>query len=219
MPLATVTVTRRRLLLAASVVAIGAGALVSDTACAQAVALLGLPSWVERLYLLPLALGLALYLVVGPAGTFRLPREDFTRRAKVVMLLIWAGAAALASAMFGAVYGRGALLDAAGLMVTHVIAQELLFRGALLGLAMRLWPAAAGEKDALHGEALLLSALVFGAAQLQYHGFALTKPALIQAARAAGIGLLIAVGRLKWRSLWPGATFHAINNFLFLARR
>jgi membrane protease YdiL (CAAX protease family) len=211
--------TQRRLLLAVAVVALGTGALVSDTACAHVVAVLALPSWVERLYLLPLALGLALYFAVGTDGTWRMPSKDFTRRAKVVMILIWIGAAALVSAFHVGVYGRGVLLDAVGLMVTHVVAQELLFRGALVGLAMRLWPAAPGEKDPLYGKALLLSAIVFGAAQLQYHGFELTKPALIQAARATVIGLLLATARLMWRSLWPGATFHAINNFLFLARR
>jgi membrane protease YdiL (CAAX protease family) len=195
----------------AALAVLGFVGLILDTAAHLAVTGLGLPEWVDRLYLVPLAIAVTLYLVTGPAGSWRLPERDFaTTRGRVIMILIWIGATALVVV----VAGRGNTLGAIGMMTTHLIAQELYFRGAVVQLGMKLWPAAASDRDPLYGPAVLVSALVFGAAQLQYNDFALTKPVIFQVLRAFVLGLFMAASRSYFRSLWPAATFHVINNFL-----
>jgi hypothetical protein len=205
----------RRLVLGAALVAAGWLGLFLDSAAHLAVTGIGLPGWVDRLYLVPLAVAATLYAITGPAGSWRLPERDFTTRSRVVMILIWLGAAAAACGLIALVRGRGAVLDGVALMTTHLIAQELYFRGALIQLGMRLWPAAPADPAPVHGPALLVASLVFAAAQLQYSGFELAKPEIYQAVRAFFLGLLMGFCRFHFRSLWPSATFFAINNFLF----
>jgi membrane protease YdiL (CAAX protease family) len=204
----------RRLAIGTALVAIGFAGLFLDSAAHLAVTGLGLPSWVDRLYLVPLAVAAALYAVTGPGGSWRLPEREFTTRSRVVMIVIWLGAAAATCGMVVLVNGRGAILDGIALMTTHLIAQELYFRGALIQVGMRLWPAAPSDRDPIYGPALLVASLVFAAAQLQYSGFELAKPVIYQALRAFFLGFLMAFSRVYFRSLWPSATFHAINNFL-----
>lgn len=83
------------------------------------------------------------------------------------------------------------------------LVEELIFRGVLLsGLMRRLravW-------------AVPLSAAIFGIVHLPDFGFAWhAVPALV------GLGLVLALLRLRSRSLWPAVTAHAANNLLAVA--
>ena len=92
-------------------------------------------------------------------------------------------------------------------LLTGLLAEELLFRGALQPLAAR----AVKSSPA----AVLISAAFFSASHLQHHGWSLAA-ALPQLALTLGFG--IALGWIAWlaRSIWPAALVHLINNALAL---
>ncbi len=78
--------------------------------------------------------------------------------------------------------------------------EELVFRGVLLSGLMRRLPT---------GLAVLASALVFGGVHLPDFRYAwYAVPALV------GLGLVLAMLRLRARSLWPAIVAHAANNLL-----
>jgi membrane protease YdiL (CAAX protease family) len=206
---------------AVALVVVGSGALVLDTASTALLQrlLAGRHVWLLDLHLPELVIALVLYLATGPAGTWRLPsRYDVSRRFSVGTPLVWLGVGIGSTALVMAVRGPGAWSKGVGLCVTHLLGQELLFRGAIYQLAERVWPARRDEPDGIAFWAVLASALLWGLAQLQYFGFAFSGPLAWQVVRALVFGLLMACARPYFRSLWPGAAFQAINNGLFVLR-
>jgi membrane protease YdiL (CAAX protease family) len=103
-------------------------------------------------------------------------------------------------------------------MITHIIAQELLFRGALVALAGRLWPPDAKKDGDASLVTLLVVSLVFGLAQLQYQESLLHSAPWWQVFRAFLVGLVMGVFRSSLRSVWASGCFHAFNNLIAAAR-
>jgi hypothetical protein len=211
---------RARVVAAVLLVVVAGGALVLDTASTALLRrlLAGRHGWLLDLHLPELVAGLALYFATGPAGTWRLPSKGMTPRQAWLVPVVWVGVWIVATGIVVAVAGRGAWSKAAGLVVTHVVGQELLFRGAVYQLAERVWPAKVDDPDGIAGWAVLFSGLLYGLAQLQYGGFAVTGPIVWMAVRAFLLGSIMAFARPYFRSLWPGATFHAISNGLYVLR-
>ena len=220
-PAADPTAPRRARVLAAVALVVVAGAvLVLDTASTALLRrlLAGRHGWLLDLHLPELVAGVALYLATGPAGTWRLPARGMTPRQAWLVPVVWLGVWVVATGLVVAVAGRGAWSRATGLVVTHVLGQELLFRGAVYQLAERVWPAPVSDPDGMSGWAVLLSGLLYGLAQLQYGGFTVTGPIVWMAVRALVLGSIMAFARPYFRSLWPGTTFHAISNGLSVLR-
>jgi membrane protease YdiL (CAAX protease family) len=100
------------------------------------------------------------------------------------------------------------------LMVTHLVAQELLFRGALVALAGRVWPSGGMDFGDVSGMTVLFTSLVFGFAQLQYNPTLYASAPWWQAFRAFVLGLVMVALRGGMRSIWASAAFHVFNNVI-----
>lgn len=181
-------------------------------------------AWISALHLLPLAISVGLYLACGPGDSWKLPRGEIKRG--WLAFPIWA-------AMTAAFFGLTLLVDdelskseralqTLDFMVLHVIGMQLLFQGALMSLAGRIWPptivpvpgGTARECEEPSLSAILVVTLVFGLSQLQYHPTLLTWAPWRQVLGALGIGLFITFGRTISRSVWGATVVHAGSNLL-----
>lgn len=96
--------------------------------------------------------------------------------------------------MFQKIMGEPSGYLAIGILAP--LAEELVFRGAVLRTLLRLFP------DRKHWIAIIISALIFGAV----HGN------VIQFIHAAAIGLLLGWLYYRTDSIVPGVAFHWVNN-------
>jgi membrane protease YdiL (CAAX protease family) len=174
-------------------------------------------AWVRTLHLVPLLFSAVLYVACGPGDSWKPPREGVKRG--WLAIPIWA-------AMFGLVFAihwflrkdvsrTEVVIGVVDLMVTHLIAQELLFRGALVALANRLWPAdsPADLGDVSFGT-LAATSIVFALAQLQYQSSLAAAAPWWQVLRALVLGGFMCGLRGSLRSLWASALFHGFNNLM-----
>jgi hypothetical protein len=211
---------RPRIAAAAALIVVAGAVLVLDTGSTALLRrlLAGRHGWLLDLHLPELVAGVALYLATGAAGTWRLPSKGMTPRQAWLVPVVWLGVVVVAGGIAVVAAGWGVWSKAVGLLVTHILGQELLFRGAVYQLAARVWPPRIDDPDGLAGWAVLLSGLLWGLAQFQYGSFAVTGPIVWMAVRAFLLGSIMAFARPYFRSLWPGATFHAISNGLSVLR-
>jgi hypothetical protein len=205
----------------AALVAVGAGSLVLDGVAARGVQALGIWDGYARLFLASLLVSLVLYLASGPGDSFRLPRwtldgEAVRRRERIWMPAIWIGVALLGTCAMVGLGRPGSVVDAVGFLVTHPLAQVLLFQGALVQLAggSSVAGTAPSRRDLPFGPLLVVAALQ-GLSQLQYFA-SLSWSAGGQVLRGFFLGLLLCALRVYFGSLWPALALYAINGGLAL---
>jgi hypothetical protein len=190
-----------------------------DRGAAWGVRRWGLWDGCSRLFLISLGVSAVLWGVTGPDQSLLLPQSTIDgdrvpRKQQVGMVMIWMGVALLGSVVTVLINGKGALLDAAGALLTHPLAEAFLFQGALLQLAAR------GQKDTgassrrdLPFRAMLIVAFLQGLSQLQYWD-TWSSAAMGQALRVLFLSFLFNGARGYWGSLWPVLAGYAINNGL-----
>lgn len=154
---------------------------------------------------------------VGPGRFWRRPQPgSLDRRAWALVV----GYLAVAAAVYvGTDVWAPAIAGWRGVVAFHatgLVAEELLFRGALYGLVRRVVPRRALGPLSVP---VVATAVLFAVAHLQYHGFRLTGPALSQVAYTLPMGLLFGWLRERTGSLWPPVGLHAATNVLRLLPR
>jgi membrane protease YdiL (CAAX protease family) len=98
-------------------------------------------------------------------------------------------------------------------MVTGLLAEEFLFRGALYDQYLSLPDGFGGSKTAI-----ICSATLFGCSHLQYHHFVLTTAAGAQILYTIVLGVLLGIIRERSESIVPGIFVHMTGNaFVLLA--
>ena len=195
--------------------AVGALSLVLDRVEAYVAPANGIWATCFRLFLPSLLVSAVLYLATGPEGSFRLPVRSIdgdrvARANRAWMVGIPVGVALLGTAIIVALRGRGSLTDAVGFLLTHPLAQVLLFQGALLQLAAG--PSLADARD-FPFRAMLVVAALQGVSQLEYV-HALSWSAVGAVVRVFVLSLLFCSLRIQWGSLWPVLAGYAVNNGL-----
>lgn len=154
-----------------------------------------------------LAVCLALALAAGAAPALR-PRP-FTRRAALVAAA-WLAGTVLSLRLTGG-FRKFHGVDLVAFLGTGLLAEELLFRGALYQLALAALP---GRRLGPLAAADWISAAAFSLAHLQYHGYRLTPAAAAQLAVTFPMGLVLGWLRGETRSLAAPTAVHLANNLL-----
>ncbi len=121
-------------------------------------------------------------------------------------LVLTAIADFLVHAYLPPVHGASAI---AAFLLCGALAEELLFRGSVFGLAKQVW--GDGWKP------VLLSAGAFSLAHLQFHSFRFTPQAWAQIGYTLPMGIIFGILRWKSQRLWPSAALHIVNNCLALS--
>lgn len=108
--------------------------------------------------------------------------------------------------------GAGRTLLFTASMLSVALAEEFGFRGLLLNLMMRKY----GTDERGVSRAILLSALIFGAAHLL--GIFVSPPVtvLVQAVNAASAGVLFSVIYIRCRTIWAVVTVHFLVDWMAL---
>ena len=106
-------------------------------------------------------------------------------------------------------------IDVTSFLLTGLLAEELLFRGAVFTLAERV-VAPAGR---LPLAAVAISAATFGIQHLGYHGWHFTSAALTQVAYTTAFGVLLGLLRSWSGTLWVPAAVHLLNNLVTVLYR
>ena len=117
-----------------------------------------------------------------------------------------------------AVYGVGVYVpalprpeDVAAFMGFGLVAEELLFRGAIFSLCRRVFPAHAMLP-------IVWTSLLFGLQHLQYHHFHADAHALTQVAYTIPMGIVLGYVRSRTQRLRPAVVVHALNNAVTVMR-
>ena len=117
-----------------------------------------------------------------------------------------------------AVYGVGVYVpslprseDIAAFMGFGLLAEELLFRGAIFSLCCRVFPTHATLP-------IVWTAVLFGLQHLQYHHAHAGAPALTQIAYTIPMGLVLGYVRSATQRLGPCVFVHLLNNAVTLTR-
>lgn len=100
-------------------------------------------------------------------------------------------------------------------LVTGLLAEELIFRGALYELAEKVLPT---RKIWIFSLPTLWTAALFGLNHFQYHDFKLTGPAAVQMSYTFLGGLYFGYLRDKFGSIWAPAGIHFLCNLLVVIK-
>ncbi len=170
-------------------------------------------AWIPDSRLTSLLASAALYLWLRQPQGRRSSSQNVLPWSAAPLLLLsgtWLVATAIADFVvhiyLPPVHGASAI---AAFLLCGVLAEELLFRGAVFGLAEQVW--GDGWKP------VFLSAAAFSLAHLQYHSFRLTPQALAQIGYTLPMGMVFGILRWESQRLWPSAALHVANNCLALA--
>lgn len=162
-----------------------------------------------------LVLCAVLYAAVGPGRSWGRPRAGSWR--------VWAVAAAWLVAAGGVVAatdvyvpGVAGWRNAVAFHATRVLAEELLFRGALYQLVRRLAP---GRVAGPFSVPVVATAVLFALSHFQYHAFRLTVASVTQVAYNVPTGVLLGWLRERTGSVWSSVALHAATNSLRLVPR
>lgn len=98
-------------------------------------------------------------------------------------------------------------VDIIAFMLTGLLAEEFLFRGAIYDLVFNVSAHKVGAKLAIG-----YSALFFGLSHFQYHHFAFTQAALTQVMYTIVLGVLLGMIRNRSGSIWPCVLVHMVGN-------
>jgi membrane protease YdiL (CAAX protease family) len=176
-----------------------------------------------------------LYRLVAPysARLALLPDLRLTSIAILVAALVWVrpgigcrwvapefrssfAAACLISATFASVHITGVgkvqldrWQDVAAFLVTGVIAEELLCRGLVLGVALKVF-----QGRSSHVAAIFWSVAIFALMHHQHHGFRFDASAWLQVAWTVPLGAVTAVLTVRSRSLMPAVLVHGLDNLI-----
>jgi membrane protease YdiL (CAAX protease family) len=164
-------------------------------------------AWVRVPSLLACA---AMFFITNPADSYRLPQATSITFSVVALALLWllpAAYAVLVAKIWVPSLPRW--IDVVAFMLTGLLAEELLFRGAIFQMATR----AAGSHTALAAwAAVLVSAGFFALQHIQYHGFQLSPAAAVQISYTFVMGIVFGLLRHKTGSIWTPIAVHMINN-------
>ena len=203
-----------------AILSLGLLSIVDDNAYAFARAHAPALEWIGRFRVASLATCLGLYLTTGPGRSYRLPGRDAQWRVVALIAAFW-----FVPDLLMVYVARvplpvlRAAPDFTAFLLTGLLAEELLFRGAIYQLAERALPrtfVSAGVRIPLWP--IVVSALLFSVAHLQYYGFAITGPALAQLSYTLIMGLMWAPLRFLTSSIWPAIAFHLVTNAIALPR-
>lgn len=106
-------------------------------------------------------------------------------------------------------------IDVASFLGTGLLGEELLFRGAVFGLAEKVF----GRPSRLPLAAIGISSVLFGVQHLGYHGWHLSGAALTQVSYTIVFGVLLGLLRDWSGSLWVPVAVHFANNLLTVLYR
>lgn len=98
-------------------------------------------------------------------------------------------------------------VDVIAFMITGLLAEEFLFRGAIYGLVCSLFENISGRVVAIG-----CSALFFGLSHFQYHNFEMTQAAVTQVIYTTGMGIFFGIVRERSERIWPCVLLHLANN-------
>jgi len=176
--------------------------------------------WIGRYRVTSLATCLGLYLSTGPARSYQFPVRNAQWRVVALIAGFWfiPDLLMLYVARVPVPVLRSTP-DLTAFLLTGLLAEELLFRGAIYQLAERTLPCtfvSVGVRLPLWP--IVASALFFSLAHLQYYGFAITVPALAQLSYTLIMGLMWGPLRFLTSSIWPAIAFHLITNAIALPR-
>lgn len=172
--------------------------------------------WVAWVRIPSLVVCVALFVITNPTASYRLPLVETITFPVVALVLFWLLPAAYAVLVAKVwVPSLPRWIDVVAFMLTGLLAEELLFRGAIFQMVLRC---AGSINPVLEWAAVLVSAGFFAVQHLQYHGFQLTPAAAIQLAYTFGMGVVFGLLREKTGSIWPPIVVHLITNSFTLWR-
>ena len=203
-----------------AILSLGLLSFVDDNAYALAHAHAQGLEWIGRYRITSLATCAVLYLVSGPARSYKLPARSTRWRLVALIACVWFIPDLLMVYVARVpVPALRSAPDFVAFLFTGLLAEELLFRGAIYQLAERTLPRAyvtIGERMPLWP--IVVSALLFSLAHLQYYGFAITGPAIAQVSYTLIMGLMWGPLRYLTLSIWPAIAFHVVTNLIVLPR-
>lgn len=106
-------------------------------------------------------------------------------------------------------------VDSVSFLITGLLAEEFLFRGAVFTLASQAF---ATEKNNLM-IAVLVSASLFGIQHFGYHGWHFGAASLTQVIYTTALGVLLGLFRSWSGSLWVPTALHIANNLITVSYR
>jgi len=149
-----------------------------------------------------------LWVAVGQRSAFHFPIQSIQWRRVLVPACMWLVPTAflvLSHTVWVPYISKP--LDIVAFMVTGLLAEEFLFRGAIYDLVLRVFEGHTASKVAVG-----YSALFFGLGHLQYHNFSLTESALTQISYTIVMGVFFGIVRERSGSIWPCVLMHVMNN-------
>ena len=169
--------------------------------------------WIAEVRLPSLSVCFALCLVIA-SSALRLPRRDTRWRPLLAASAAWLLVSAVILLCGGGIHvALPRTADLVAYLGTGLLAEELLFRGALQELAERAFP---GRRLGPFPFAIFIQAVFFSASHAQYQGFSFGA-ALPQIALTLPMGILFGWVFSLSGSLWPVVLLHFANNALPLA--
>jgi membrane protease YdiL (CAAX protease family) len=172
-------------------------------------------AWIAWIRIPSLVVCAILFLSARPGEAWRFSRKTLSWPVVRVALfwLVPAGYAALAARVWVPALPRW--IDVVAFLVTGLLAEELLFRGAIFQLAGRIL----AEKPRVAAwSSVLVSAVFFALQHLQYHGFQWTPAAAVQVGYTFVMGVCFGVVRHRSDSIWGPIAVHLINNLFVVMR-
>ena len=106
-------------------------------------------------------------------------------------------------------------IDVSSFLLTGLLGEELLFRGAVFSLGQRMF----GPTGRLPLAAIGISAVSYGVQHLGYHGWHFSATALTQVAYTIAFGVLLGLLRAWSGTLWVPAAVHFANNLVTVIYR
>lgn len=203
-----------------AVVSLGLLSFVDDNVYRLAQAYAPGLGWIAEYRVTSLAVCLFAYLISGPDRSYQPPARDTNWRMIAIVAAFWFVPQVL---MVYVVHVPVPMLrtapDFVAFLLTGLLAEELLFRGAIFQLAQRALPRTLVTVGAeLPLWPIVVSALCFSLAHLQYYGFAITGASVAQVSYTMIMGLMWGTLRPLSSSMWPAVGVHVVTNLLVLPR-
>ena len=168
-------------------------------------------AWIPDARITSCLVAFALYVLVGKC--WRTHREALQKKEVGRLALIgvaWLSMVAVANFLVRVyvppIHG---VVETAAFLVFGLMAEEFLFRGALLPVAKQVGGGWFG---------IFTSAIFFSLSHFQYHTYHLTPAAVAQAAYTLPMGITFGFLRERSDRLWPSIVLHFMNNGLTLLR-
>lgn len=169
-------------------------------------------AWVADFRLTSMACFIVLAVWLMERRGWRLPVLHRSQRWLWVITALWlVGTAVNVHVLDVWTFAPVSAADWVAFLLTGLLCEELLFRGVLVDVVERVRPT---QPNARLGAAVWISSVLFGLSHLQFHGFALSGPALTQVAYTIPFGLILAALRRRTASIWAPVLVHLVNNVI-----